>query len=44
MVSKQLGEHLPTNCVQKNFIDAFKYQKHTKFVQNFVCLSKNDHF
>ena len=39
MVSRHLGEHLRTNGVGKNFIEAFKYQKYTKF--NFV---QNDHF
>ena len=39
MVSRHLGEHLRTNCIEKNFIEVFKYQKYTntrnliKFVQ-----------
>ena len=31
MVSRHLGEHLRTNFVQKNFTEAVKYQKYTKF-------------
>ena len=32
MVSRKLGEHLRTNGVEKKiFIEAFKYQKYTKF-------------
>ena len=31
MVSRHLGEHLHTNCVEKNFIEALKCQKYTKF-------------
>ena len=31
MVLIHLGEHLRTNFVEKNFIEAFKYQKYTKF-------------
>ena len=30
MVLRHLGEHLRTNC-RKNFIEAFEYQKYTKF-------------
>ena len=36
MVSRHLGEHLRTNCVEKKFIEAFEYQKTRnliKFVQ-----------
>ena len=33
MVSRHLGEHLRTICVeQKIFIEAFEYQKYTKFI------------
>ena len=35
MVSRYLGEHSRTNCVEKKFIEAFKYQKYTKF--NKIC-------
>ena len=35
MVSRHLGEHLCTNCIEKKFIEAFKYQKYTKFNQ--IC-------
>ena len=31
MVSRCIGEHLRTNRVEKNFIEAFKKQKYTKF-------------
>ena len=31
MVSRYSGEHLRTNCVEKKFIEAFKYRKYTQF-------------
>ena len=34
MASRHLAEHSRTNCVEKIFIEAFKYQKNTKFIQN----------
>ena len=47
MVSKHLSENLRTNCVEKNFIEAFKYQKYIKFneicpkmtISNFRCIA-----
>ena len=34
MFSRYFGEHFRTNCVQTIFIEAFKYQKYTKFIWN----------
>ena len=31
MASRYFGEPLRTNCVEKIFIEAFNYQKYTKF-------------
>ena len=39
MISRYLGEHLRINFVQ-NFMQAFKYEKSTKFIKNFP----NDRF
>ena len=35
-----LGEHLRSNCVQKYFYEAFKYQKYTKFIK--ICPKLTD--
>ena len=33
MVSRHLREHLRTNYVEKNFIEALKFQKNTKKIK-----------
>ena len=34
MASIYLGKYLRANSVRKFFIETFKYQKYTKFIQN----------
>ena len=44
MVSRYLGQHLSTKCVQKFSIEAFKYQKYTKFIKNCPKMANSNFF